>query len=118
MKIQKSAIGVFLEFADEYLNFEKTPEKNIFWLDTMEFLCNRLGNPQDEIPCFHVAGSKGKGSVSMMIASILEENGNKTGLYSSPHILDFIERIGTCKGPYDESVYEKSVRCLMDSRLS
>ena len=115
MKIQKSAIGVFLEFADEYLNFEKTPEKNIFWLDTMEFLCNRLGNPQDEIPCFHVAGSKGKGSVSMMIASILEENGNKTGLYSSPHILDFIERIGTCKGPYDESVYEKSVRCLMES---
>ena len=115
MKIQKSAIGVFLEFADEYLNFEKTPEKNIFWLDTMEFLCRRLGDPQNEIPSFHVAGSKGKGSVSMMIASILEENGNKTGLYSSPHILDFIERIGTCKGPFEESVYEKSVRCLMDS---
>lgn len=115
MKIQKSAIGVFLEFADEYLNFEKTPEKNIFWLDTMEFLCRRLGDPQNEVPSFHVAGSKGKGSVSMMIASILEENGNKTGLYSSPHILDFIERIGTCKGPFEESVYEKSVRCLMDS---
>lgn len=115
MKIQKSAIGVFLEFADEYLNFEKTPEKNIFWLDTMEFLCRRLGDPQNEIPSFHVAGSKGKGSVSMMIASILEENGNKTGLYSSPHILDFIERIGSCKGPFEESVYEKSVRCLMDS---
>ncbi|MCQ2241480.1 bifunctional folylpolyglutamate synthase/dihydrofolate synthase [Treponema sp.] len=114
MGVTKSAIGVFEEFAEEYLNFEKTPEKNIFWLDTMEFLCGRLGNPELKIPAFHVAGSKGKGSVSMMIASILDEAGYKTGLYSSPHILDFIERIGTCKGPFEEAVYEKSVKELMD----
>ncbi|WP_407399088.1 bifunctional folylpolyglutamate synthase/dihydrofolate synthase [Treponema sp.] len=114
MKIEKSAIGVFEEFAEDYLNFEKTPKKNIFWLDTMEFLCNRFGNPELACPSIHVAGSKGKGSVSMMIARILDEAGYRTGLYSSPHILDFIERIGSCKGPFEEAVYEKSVKELID----
>lgn len=114
MNCNKSAISVFEEFAEEYLNFEKTPKKNIFWLDTMEFLCSRFGNPQNCIPSFHVAGSKGKGSVATMIASILEEGGYKTGLYSSPHIIDFIERIGTCKGPFEESIYEVSVRQLIN----
>ncbi|MDO4506726.1 MAG: folylpolyglutamate synthase/dihydrofolate synthase family protein [Spirochaetales bacterium] len=114
MRVNKSAIGVFEAFAEEYLNFEKTPKKNIFWLDTMAFLCNRFGNPELACPSFHVAGSKGKGSVSIMIASILEEAGYRTGLYSSPHILDFIERIGTCSGPFPEEVYEKSVKELMD----
>lgn len=114
MRVNKSAIGVFEEFAEDYLNFEKTPKKNIFWLDTMEFLCNRFGNPELACPSFHVAGSKGKGSVSMMIVIILNEAGYRTGLYSSPHILDFIERIGTCNGPFQEEVYEKSVKELID----
>lgn len=114
MRVNKSAIGVFEEFAEDYLNFEKNPKKNIFWLDTMEFLCNRFGNPELACPSFHVAGSKGKGSVSMMIATILNEAGYRTGLYSSPHILDFIERIGTCNGPFQEEVYEKSVKELID----
>ena len=114
MKAGKSAIGIFEQFAEEYLNFEKTPQKNIFWLDTMEFLCRRFGNPELACPSFHVAGSKGKGSVSMMIASILDEAGYKTGLYSSPHILNFVERIGTCRGPFEEEVSEKSVRQLID----
>ncbi|MBR7081017.1 MAG: bifunctional folylpolyglutamate synthase/dihydrofolate synthase, partial [Treponema sp.] len=84
-----SPTSLFNEWLDQYLNFEHTPKKNIFWLDTMQFLCDRLGQPQDSARSFHVAGSKGKGSVSMMIASILQEAGFNTGLYSSPHILDF-----------------------------
>ena len=40
MNEKKSAIGVFESFAEEYLNFEKTPKKNIFWLDTMNFFAN------------------------------------------------------------------------------
>ena len=118
MNEKKSAIGVFENFAEEYLNFEKTPKKNIFWLDTMEFLCKRLSNPQDCCPSFHVAGSKGKGSISKMIACILEEAGYYTGLYSSPHILNFNERIGTVSGPFPEEVYEKSVKQLIDSITS
>ncbi|MGN0728259.1 bifunctional folylpolyglutamate synthase/dihydrofolate synthase [Treponema sp.] len=115
MNEKKSALAVFENFADEYLNFEQTPAKNIFWLDTMEFLCKRLSEPQKCCPSFHVAGSKGKGSISKMIACILEEAGFSTGLYSSPHILNFSERIGTASGIFPEAVYEKSVRQLMES---
>ena len=90
-----SAIDDFLEWLDSYLNFERLPQKNIFWLDTIDYLCKRFDNPQDSAPCIHVAGSKGKGSVSKMIASILQEAGYNVGLYTSPHISDFRERIAS-----------------------
>ena len=99
-----SSISLFNEWLDQYLNFEHTPKKNIFWLDTMQFLCRRLGNPQDLTKSFHVAGSKGKGSVSVMIANILQAAGFNTGLYSSPHILDFRERISSPSGFFDDEV--------------
>lgn len=98
---------------DSYLNFEKTPKKNIFWLDTMRFFCEKFGQPQDFAPCFHVAGSKGKGSVSTFIASILDEAGYKTGLYTSPHILDFIERVSSPSGPFEEEAYNRAVEEIM-----
>ena len=98
---------------DSYLNFEKTPKKNIFWLDTMKFFCDKFGQPQDFAPCFHIAGSKGKGSVSMFIASILDEAGYKTGLYTSPHILDFIERVSSPGGAFEEEAYDKAVEEIM-----
>ncbi len=56
-------------------------------------LCRFLGDPQDKIKTIHVAGTNGKGSVSHMLAAILQENGYKTGLYTSPHLKDFRERI-------------------------
>jgi len=56
-------------------------------------LCSLLGNPEADMPAVHVAGTNGKGSVSHMIASVLMEQGYKTGLYTSPHLLDFRERI-------------------------
>lgn len=112
--MNKSAIGIFEEFAEEYLNFEHTPVKNIFWLDTMEFLCRRFGHPETKCRTIHVAGSKGKGSLSKMIAYTLEKAGYKTGLYSSPHILNFNERIGSANGPFEEEVYEKSVKELIE----
>ena len=56
-------------------------------------LCNFLGNPQENTRCIHIAGTNGKGSTAHMLASILQEAGYKTGLYTSPHIKDFGERI-------------------------
>lgn len=56
-------------------------------------LCHFLSDPQDKIKTIHVAGTNGKGSVSHMLAAILQENGYKTGLYTSPHLKDFRERI-------------------------
>jgi len=56
-------------------------------------LCNRLGNPQENYKTIHVAGTNGKGSSCHMLASILQQAGYKTGLYTSPHLKDFRERI-------------------------
>jgi len=108
-----NAIDVFQEWLDDYLNFERNPKKEIFWLDTIDYLCKRFDNPQDFAPCVHVAGSKGKGSVSRMISCILDEAGNKVGLYTSPHITDFRERISTPTGFFPEEIYEETVKELM-----
>lgn len=65
-------------------------------------LCNYLKNPENDIKCIHIAGTNGKGSSSHMLAAILQSCGYKTGLYTSPHLLDFTERIkvnGTCIAP-------------------
>jgi dihydrofolate synthase / folylpolyglutamate synthase len=62
-------------------------------LDNTIKLCNLLGNPQESFKSIHVAGTNGKGSVSHMLASILQEKGLKVGLYTSPHLKDFRERI-------------------------
>lgn len=56
-------------------------------------LANHLDNPEKKIKAVHVAGTNGKGSTSSMIASILQESGLKVGLYTSPHLKDFRERI-------------------------
>lgn len=98
----------FEDWLNKFLNFEKTQKKNIFWLETMNFLCEKFNNPQNEIPCVHIAGSKGKGSTSVMIASILEEAGFKCGIYTSPHIIDFRERIKRPFSFFEDWVYEQA----------
>lgn len=56
-------------------------------------LCEQLGNPQHQFKTIHVGGTNGKGSTSHMLAAILQKAGYKTGLYTSPHLKDFRERI-------------------------
>jgi dihydrofolate synthase/folylpolyglutamate synthase len=56
-------------------------------------LCERLGDPHKKFKSIHVAGTNGKGSTSHMLASILQSSGYKTGLYTSPHLKEFTERI-------------------------
>ena len=55
--------------------------------------CNFLGNPQEQFKSIHIAGTNGKGSTAHLITSIMQESGFKTGLYTSPHLKDFRERI-------------------------
>ena len=105
-----NAVEVFQDWLDQYLNFEHNPKKGIFWLDTIKFLCDRFQNPEQAFNSVHIAGSKGKGSVSRMISSILDKNGFNTGVYSSPHITDFRERIETPEGFFPEEIYEKAIR--------
>lgn len=62
-------------------------------LEKIAAFCEMLGNPQDELAIIHVGGTNGKGSTAHLIASVLQENGFRVGIYSSPHLLDFRERI-------------------------
>ncbi len=62
-------------------------------LSNTVLLCNHLNNPQKQFKSVHIAGTNGKGSTSSMIASVLMEAGYKVGLYTSPHLKDFRERI-------------------------
>lgn len=62
-------------------------------LDNTWAICNLLNNPQNHFKCIHIAGTNGKGSTSHMLAAAFQEAGYKTGLYTSPHLKDFRERI-------------------------
>lgn len=79
------------------IDYERTPPSGnaagTFRLARMADLLQRLGDPQLAIPCVHIAGSKGKGSTAVMTASILTAAGRRTGLFTSPHIHRFEERI-------------------------
>jgi dihydrofolate synthase / folylpolyglutamate synthase len=62
-------------------------------LNNIFLLSKHLGNPEKKLKCIHVAGTNGKGSTSHLLASILQEAGFKVGLYTSPHLNDYRERI-------------------------
>ena len=62
-------------------------------LDTVRILAGAFGNPQDSYKIIHVAGTNGKGSTCHTLAAILHAAGLKVGLYTSPHLVDFRERI-------------------------
>lgn len=62
-------------------------------LTNTRLICEALGNPQNKFKSIHIAGTNGKGSVSHMLAAVLQTAGYKTGLYTSPHLFDFRERI-------------------------
>lgn len=62
-------------------------------MERITALCDAIGNPQDKLKFVHVAGTNGKGSTCNMIAKVLEAAGYKTGLFTSPYIIDFRERM-------------------------
>ena len=66
-------------------------------LERISKILDILGNPQDKLKCIHVAGTNGKGSVCAIIESVLNEAGIRTGLYTSPHIFEYTERIKISK---------------------
>lgn len=71
-------------------------------LSRMEDFLNYLNQPQDQIKTIHVAGTNGKGSTTHMMASVLQQHGLRVGLYTSPHLKDFRERIKINGKPIDK----------------
>jgi dihydrofolate synthase/folylpolyglutamate synthase len=62
-------------------------------LETMQILLDRVGNPHRSLRVLHIGGTNGKGSTAAMVAAILQQSGRRVGLYTSPHLIDFRERI-------------------------
>ena len=87
------ALDYLYSFVDYSLKHSSELAKADFNLDRMFALMESLGNPQNQYPIIHVAGTKGKGSVSALCASALRMAGYQVGLYTSPHLLDYTERI-------------------------
>lgn len=97
----QQALDYLYRFVDYSLvrNFRHTPEK--FNLDRMEAFLALINRPQLSYPVIHVAGTKGKGSTAALIASVLRANGYRVGLYTSPHLQEFNERIQVNGQPVD-----------------
>ncbi|MDR1748307.1 MAG: bifunctional folylpolyglutamate synthase/dihydrofolate synthase [Spirochaetaceae bacterium] len=107
---EKPALIILQEWLSDYINYEYTSKKGQFSLDSIIALTERFGNPQNNFRSLHIAGSKGKGSVAAMTADIFTAMGLKTGLYTSPHIMEFSERVRGADGPFPEEIYERVVQ--------
>jgi dihydrofolate synthase / folylpolyglutamate synthase len=88
-----AALDYLYSFVDYSLTRQLRYSEEKFNLDRIKKLMNLLGNPQSNYPVVHVAGTKGKGSTAAFIASVLQTAGYKVGLYTSPHLHDYTERI-------------------------
>lgn len=83
-------------------------------LGRMEQILKLLGNPQEKLNCIHVAGTNGKGSVCTILASVLSEAGKKVGLYTSPHLFKYTERIKICGQSINDEDFARYVFEISD----
>ncbi|MCM8780429.1 MAG: bifunctional folylpolyglutamate synthase/dihydrofolate synthase, partial [Candidatus Omnitrophica bacterium] len=85
-----------LKYLESFINYEKIVSwsyKRSLKLERFKKFLDSIDNPQKDLRCIHIAGTKGKGSTCAFVAYILRESGFKVGLYTSPHLSDFRERI-------------------------
>jgi dihydrofolate synthase/folylpolyglutamate synthase len=109
--------GEVFEWLSRFINLERGQTVKSFRLERMEILAAAAGNPQNCAPAIHVAGSKGKGSVTGMMSAILTAAGYKTACYMSPHVADPRERISLGDRFFEEPVYTEAgmeLRALID----
>ncbi len=93
IKTIDDALDVIYSYVDYSMTHAKDLQKDPFTLKNIRALLSEMGNPQKKYPIIHVAGTKGKGSVCAMLSAALQNAGYKTGLYTSPHLIRFNERI-------------------------
>jgi dihydrofolate synthase/folylpolyglutamate synthase len=92
------------QYLRRFIDFDRGRNLS-FQMDRMKTLMTATGHPERCAPALHVTGSKGKGSVTGMAAAILSAAGLHPAVYSSPHVIDFRERVCTPTSFFDESVY-------------
>ncbi len=105
-------------YIESFTNFEKKPfPLRFFRLDRMHRLLDLFDHPEESFRSYHIAGSKGKGSTATFLASILKEAGFRTGLYTSPHLVSYKERITLAGEEIDDEVFLEQIASIQD-RLS
>jgi dihydrofolate synthase/folylpolyglutamate synthase len=107
-----SAPAEVFEWLKRFINLEKDLSGSPFLLDTMLNLAAIAGHPERCAPAFHVAGSKGKGSVTGMIAAVLEAGNTRAARFMSPHVSDFRERISLGTSFFEEKIYAEAGNLL------
>lgn len=108
-------------YLESFTNLEKkwTPDGREYRLDRMRVLLGLFDNPEKDLSLIHIAGSKGKGSTAAFVASILGAAGYSTGIYASPHVCDYRERIRLSNRYFRDSLYIDaigSIKRVIDSR--
>jgi len=103
-KIFTSSAEVF-DWLSSFINLERGQKPKSFRIERMHALCELAGNPQKCAPSIHIAGSKGKGSVTGMLAAMLSAAGLRTARYMSPHVSDFRERVSLGCSFFEEDTY-------------
>ncbi len=93
-------------YIESFTNLERIPGNSMrpYRLDRMKALLDVFGNPQDKFSSIHISGSKGKGSTGLYIACSLADAGLKTGLYTSPHVSSYRERITIAGQPFPDDL--------------
>jgi dihydrofolate synthase/folylpolyglutamate synthase len=113
-----------VKYLESLVNYERIgnyPHKKSFGLKRIKKFLQSIGNPQEEIKIIHIAGSKGKGSTCAFVAYILRQAGFSVGLYTSPHLSDFRERIRILKSrqsgpqlPFEGKIAKKELARLVE----
>jgi dihydrofolate synthase/folylpolyglutamate synthase len=108
----QQALAYIFSFLDFSLTHQEQIAPERFELERMVLLLEKLGNPHDSFPAIHIAGTKGKGSIAAHCEAALRAGGYTTGLYTSPHLHDFRERIQVNAELIPESEFIKLVEKL------
>ena len=87
-----------------------------YGIERMQTFATALGNPEQKLSIIHVAGTNGKGSVCAMLEALYRDNGYKTGLFTSPHLVRLNERLQINRTPIEDKQLSDYTRKLISSR--
>lgn len=112
--MNKITTSEFVNWLDQFINYTRNIHKSELNLNKMNYFADFFQNPQNNYASIHIAGSKGKGSTSSMVSAILSNLNFSVGVYLSPHVYDFRERISLNNTFFTDevysSVYEKIIK--------
>jgi len=120
MKSKFTSSAEVFDWLSGFINLERGQKPKSFRIDRMEALAQLAGNPHKCAPSIHIAGSKGKGSVTSMLAAMLTASGFCTARYMSPHVADIRERICIDGSFFSEEAYCRAgdeLRDIVEARL-